>query len=300
MKIGGRRKGLSRLRFGLGLIAAAAVSAAVAVEAVLHQEAAGARRDLPAALRGARLPEAAPKEAQADLDRALSARPARALGVALEELSARWPHASLHAAASDAFLAASDPVAAGRSALLAARLSPGDEQRAERAERRLDLATLGRLRPTLRVSGAAGGLVLALFGVGLALAAARRRRLERYVDGLMGTLRVDLDGEPTPGSPRLSPHHERVNVDLFLTGRLGMARPRAPSPGPTLRLRASHETASRTLRLTPVPDVHASAVRVRIKPETLAQLRQAPGRWRLHAQLGERHIAAADLVVGPV
>jgi hypothetical protein len=90
---------------------------------------------------------------------------------------------------------------------------------------------------------------------------------------------------------------EALSVDLFLSGRYGMACPRRPGRSPTLHLTFSHAGSSQSVRLRPIRRVCDSAVRVPVRNETLRRILATEGRWRLHARLANRPVATADLIV---
>jgi hypothetical protein len=286
---------------GCGLLAVGLVLVGLSVEAVDHAEVSRAQRALPGALaRPLALPATAAEHhaAQARAHwreaRAYATAGAHARGaLSLEETAALGPTAQIHGAASLAWLAADQGERAARHAQLAARLAPADTALAGHADRMVDLALLHRFRPATRIGGALGLLAL-LAAVAHVLAARRdRRRLERFLDAVSVRLRFSVDGESVGPPLELARGAASLTLDVFLGGRYGIAAPRRPRRAPTLHVTFSHAASNRTLRLRPMKHVRDSAVRIRVREETLARLLERPGRWRVHVRLGPRQVASA-------
>lgn len=291
-----RRRGLGALTLVLaGTVAAAALSGAV-----LEADRSAARTGLGAALGAlAPAPDAPPARAAAWV-RARAAHAAgdlEALTEALAGLAAAAPGPQVHAALSLARRAAGDAAGGARHALLAARLAPDDPGATRRADAALDRATLARVWGPLEAAGWAAGGLLAALALRAAARRRRRRRLERYAEQVSGELRPCVDG--VAGALRLEPWHEQAALDLFLKGRLGLARPRPPRRAPPLKLRLSHAGAGRTVRLAERPALGSGAARVRLGPGALAALRAHPGTWRAAAVVADRVVACCTLEVAP-
>jgi hypothetical protein len=295
MKASVRR--LSLAVFGLG--AAGFVLGCLSVEVVTRANVARAQRALPGAL--ARL-GAAPDLSEADrrtLREAQAFTRDRAFARVAQTLETRpgGATAALHTALQQAWLAADEGAAAAQNAQFAARIAPEDADLAREADRMVDLALAYRVRPAARIGAGLSALALLVLGI-LGYAARRRRRaLESYLDSVSGRLRFSVDGAPAPYPLRLGPGIEALTLDVFLSGRYGMACPRRPARGPTMHVSCSHAGANETLRLRPVRHVCDSAVRVHMQDHTLRRLLARPGRWRIHVRLGDRIVANATLDV---
>ncbi len=286
----------------LSVLCAGTAAAALVVAAVLRHDAADAGQALPPVVRQLALAEDAPPAAHEALARARQLTGAGRhpqAAQALEELARVAPLPEVHHAAALAAQAAGDRARGARHALSAARLDPEDAAAARRADSALDLATLATVERPLSLAGWIAGGILALLALGAGVRRARRRRIERYISEVSGELRASADGRTAVHRPRIEPWHEHVALDLFLRGRLGMARPTPPRHGPTLRMRLSHATAGQTVRLARVANLRDSAARIKLSPRALAALRAHPGTWRAAAVLGERIVALCDLQVAP-
>jgi hypothetical protein len=223
------------------------------------------------------------------------AKSAQDLEVVLEEN----PTALFHQLAAQARLAAGDGMAAGRHAQLAARLAPEDATLARAADDAVDLAVAWSIRPVSRPLGIFGATLLFFFLAAGWRRARERRRREAFLDEVTGRMRLWVDGEPAQSGAVLPAHAESLLIDVFLSGRYGLRCPKRPQQGPTLHLAWSNASSSQTIRQRAVPDVHDTAIRVAVKPDTLQKLLARPGPWRLHARLGDRPLASLPVTVAP-
>ncbi len=281
-----------------GFVAAGLVLGCLSVEALTRTNVARAKRALPGAL--APLFESAD---MADHDAALR----EAQRLARSGRYDRVPQVlhktdvpvtpELHTAFKHAWMAKDDGVEAAHHAQLAARLAPTDEALAKEADRMVDIALAYRMRWGLRAAGAGSTLVLLLLGAYALSSARRRKHMRSFLDSVSGKLRFSVDGEPVSYPLRLGQQTESLTLDVFLSGRYGMACPRRPRRGPTMHVSCSHAGANETLRLTPVRHVCDSAVRIHMRDSTLRRLLARPGRWRIHVKLGDRIVGQATLDV---
>ncbi|MDJ0521629.1 MAG: hypothetical protein QNJ90_06080 [Planctomycetota bacterium] len=284
----------------LGLVVVGLVVGALSVEAVTRSEVSRAQRALPDALSRTLAPEdagAAAVEALAAARRHLRARDLAGTADALATVVKDHPSAELHHVLSLAAFGAGEGLAGARHAQLAARLAPTHIELQERAEHAVNIALAWRVRPVSRPLGVIGAIGILALIVTAGVRRHQRRRLEDYLDDVRGRIVFQADGGSSERVPVLGPHTESLTIDLFLSGRYGMARPRCPWRSPTLHLAFSHAGSSQTIRLRPVRHVSDSAVRVPVRSETLRKLLATNGRWRLHARLANRAIANADLIV---
>ena len=283
----------------LGLVVVGFVVGGLSVEAVTRSEVSRAQRVLPDALARTLAPASAGEAAVEQLAAArrhLRTRDLAGVAAALDDLVQAHPTPELHHATSLAYFAAGDGLLGARNAQLAARLAPTDVDRLEEAEHAVDVALAWRVRPISRPLGVIGMIGLAALLVSAGLRRRHRRRLEAFLDDVRGRIVFHTDGG-AERSPVLGRESEALIVDVFLSGRYGMACPRRPGHSPTLHLAFSHAGTSQTLRLRPVRRVCDSAVRVHVRDSTLRTLLATEGRWRLHARLANRLVATADLVV---
>ncbi len=270
------------------------------VEIHIRGEERKARASLGGAIRNADLPDTAGEQIQVDLNAAR--RLARcgdvsAAATHLDRISSQAPTFTTHGLASLAHRAAGNGEQAARHAQFAAQLAPDDKRVVAFAEQALTLAMFDAVRPYARVFG---GISLAFLLVLFFRRGARRhqeRARRRFVDGIAGRVRFSVDGQRARTRPTVAPDSDRLAVDIFLSGRYGMSCPRRPHRGLSLHITASNASASRTVRLTPVKDVSSDAVRVMVKPETLARLKKHAGRWRFQVALDDRTIAVGHLDV---
>ena len=299
----------------IGFVAVGLVFGGLSVEVITGSQVSRAQRALPGALARAVPTLVRENEASADLaSKEAGAAAARQLvaarrhadsrhfekaAEALEVVTAENPSAIFHALAGKARLAAGDGMAAGRHAQLATRLAPEDTELAQAAEQAVDLAVAWSLRPVSRPLLGAGAFVLLVFVMRGWRRGRERRKQDRFLDSLSARMRLWVDGEPARHTAVLPADAESVIIDLFLSGRYGMACPKRPQQGPTLHLAWSNATSSQTIRQRAIKDVRDTAVRIAVKPETLDRLLSQPGAWRLHARLGDRPIASLPVTVAP-
>ena len=287
-------------RVVLGFVVLCFVAGGLSVEAVTRDGVSRARRVLPGALARAvasdDLGEAAATKVAA-ARRAASRDQPRDAARALEDVLAAQPSAALHHAAALARLAAGDGPAAARHAQLAARLAPEDAAIAATAERTLDLALAWQLRPFTRPVTVVAGALLVFLLLGALRRHHGRKRMKTFLENLSARVQAWADGEPLSHPLAVGPRTGKLTLDVFLSGRYGMARPRHPNQAPTLHMAFSSAGSNQTIRLRPIPHVTDSAIRVPVSGETLARLIEKPGRWRLHLRLGERPILAVPFEV---
>lgn len=284
----------------LGLVVVGFVVCALSVEAVTRSEVSLAQRVLPDVLARTLAPESAGAAAAEQLSAArrhLRARDPVGTARALEAVVRDHPTAALHHATSLAYYAAQDGMSGARHAQLAARLAPTDVDLLERAEHTVDVALAWRARPVSRPLGVLGGIGLLTLLFSAGLRRHRQKRLESFLDEVRGRVAFRADGGSEERTPILGRQTEALTVDIFLSGRYGMACPRRPGRSPTMHLAFSHAGSSKTLRLRPVRRVCDSAVRVHVRDQTLRTLLATDGRWRLHVRLANRPVATADLIV---
>lgn len=284
----------------LGLVVVGFVVGALSVEAVTRSEVSRAQRVLPDVLARTLAPDdagAAVADHLATARRHLRARAPALTAAALEAVVRERPTAELHHAASLAYYAAKDGLAGARHAQLAARLAPTNVALQETAERAVDIALAFRVRPVSRPLGVIGAIGLLALVVSAGVRRHQHRRLDAYLEQLRGRLVFRTDDGVEQRVPVLDRRTEALTVDLFLSGRYGMACPRRPGRSPTLHLAFSHAGSSQTVRLRPIRRMCDSAVRVPVRSETLRRILATEGRWRLHARLANRPVATADLVV---
>ena len=289
----------------LGFVAVGLVFGGLSVEVITGSQVSRAQQALPGVLARA-VPSSSAQAESAAAARQLAAarRHARArrfdkAAAALEVALADEPSAFLHRLAARVRLAAGDGMAAGRHAQLAARLAPKDKRLAAAADDALDLAMAWHLRPATRPLGGLGAVAL-LFLLAAAWRRSReRRRSECFLDNVSARLGLWADGEPVHHGAILPSNTESLIIDVFLRGRYGMACPRKPKRGPTLSLVWSNAGSSQTIRQRAIKNVHDSAVRVKVQPDTLRRVLDQPGAWRLHARLGDRPLVTLPVTVAP-
>ncbi len=284
----------------LGLVVVGLVVGALSVEAVTRSEVSRAQRVLPDVLARTLAPDdagTAVANLLAAARRHLRARDPASAARALDEVTRSAPTPELHQVTSLAWYAARDGLAGARHAQLAARLAPTDAHAQAAAERAVNVALAWRIRPFSRPLGAFGALGLLALLASAGIRRRQRRRLEAFLDEVRGRVAFLTDGGTHERTPILGGHTQSLTVDVFLSGRYGMACPRRPGRSPTLQLAFSHAGSSKTLRLRPIRRVCDSAVRVPVREETLRTLLATGGRWRLHVRLANRPVAVADLIV---
>ena len=289
----------------VGFVAVGLVFGGLSVEVITGSQVSRAQHALPGALARA-VPSIDTEDAGAAAARQLAAarRHARArrydeAATSLELTLARQPSAELHRLAARTRLAAGDGKAAGRHAQLAARLAPDDARLATLADDAVDLALAWHVRPLTRPLAGLGGIVLFLLLAAGWRHGRERRRREEFLDNVSARLRLWADGEPLSHGAILTPDTESLIIDIFLSGRYGMACPRRPKRAPSLHLVWSNATSSQTIRQRAVKDVRDSAVRVEVKPDTLKRVLAQPGAWRLHARLADRPLVSLPVTVAP-
>ena len=217
----------------------------------------------------------------------------------LDGITRQAPDASLHHLTATAHRARGQLDAAAAHAEFAARLDTENVMLQRASTSALDLALLGRVQPLTRVLGSLAALVLTWLGVNLRLRRAQARRRARWLADLRGTLACVADGQPLANGSPLSPRAERLDLDIFLLGPGGVPRPAPRGSEPSLHISCSHASSGTTLRLRRVSDFRGGAVRVPIRPETLARLRKRAGRWRIQALVDGHRVALTDLHVTP-
>lgn len=291
-------------RFGrvlIGLVVVCFVAGGLSVEALTHAGVSRAERGLPVALARAVAPDTAGEAAASHLAaarrHAARRQPARA-AVELERVLEETPTHELHTAAAYAWMAADRGEAAARHAQLAARLAPEDARAAALAERAVDLALAYRLRPFSRPVGLFGAMLLLVAVTGAWAGRRRRQARERFLASISARVHMWADGEQLRHPFTIREDTERLTLDVFLSGRHGMAYPRRPITAPSLHLAFSSPGSNQTIRLRPLKDVTGTAIRVPITDETLERLLARPGGWRLHLRLDERPILAVPVHVG--
>ncbi len=287
-------------RVVFGLVVVGLVVGALSVEAVTRSEVSRAQHALPDALARAIAPDDAGRAAVEQLTAArrhFRLRDSEAAAEALESILKDTPTADLHDTASMAWYAAGDGQAAARHAQLAARLAPDNEELAGKAEHAIDMALAWKVRPASRPLGVIGAFALLALFISAGARGHRRRKLEDFLDAVRGRVVFHTDAGQFAGVAPLDARTEDLTVDVFLSGRYGMACPRRPEHAPTLRLAFSHAATSKTVRLRPIQGVRDSAVRIPIRKETLRTLLAQEGRWRLHVRLASRPIATAEVDV---
>ena len=299
----------------IGFVAVGLVFGGLSVEVITGSQVSRAQRALPGALARA-VPTLAREqalEAQPESEEAAAAATRQLVAArrhadrhdfrnaaeALEVVTQEHPTAMFHALAGQARLAAGDGMGAGRHAQLASRLDPENTKLVAAAERALDLAVAWSARPVSRPLGIAGAMVMLFFFASAWRRGRERRRQEAFVDNVSARVRLWADGEAVHGAPVLAAETESLVIDVFLSGRYGMACPKRPTEGPTLYLAWSNATSSQTIRQRAIRDVRDTAIRVAVKPETLSRLLEQPGAWRLHARLGDRPLTSLPVTVAP-
>jgi hypothetical protein len=293
---------VNRLRLSkpIAVLALLLLVGGLAVEIHIRGKEAQARASLGGALGTATLPDTAGEQAQEMFKeaRALAGRGDHAASATLlDRIATQAPHSSVHALAARVHRAAGHGDQATRHALIAARLSPDDPVVVARAENALDLALFDRVRP-YAWTAIGVSLVIAAAFLGLSSRrAAREKEVQSFVAGLSGRICLAIDGQTCQDHAVLTTADRSLSIDVVTSGRYGMARPHAPARGPDLKITCSNAAANRTLRLTPVRGMEGSAVRIQVKDDTLARLRAHPGHWRVQAELGDRRLAVADLMV---
>ena len=285
----------------IGLVVVCFVAGGLSVEALTHAGVSRAERALPVALGRAVLPETAGEAAASHL--AAARRHARGhrfgrSAAELEQIVAETPTAELHAATAWAWMAADRGGSAARHAQLAARLAPEDAAVLGLAERAVDVAVAYKLRPFTRPAGLFGAILLLIALTATFARRRERRQRERFLASISARVHLWADGEQLRHPLRIPASTERLTLDVFLSGRYGMAAPRRPANAPTLHLAFSSPGSNQTIRMRPIKEVTDNAIRVPVSDETLARLLRRPGGWRLHVRLGERPVLAVPVTVG--
>ncbi len=285
----------------IGLVVICLVAGGLSVEALTHAGVSRAERALPGALARAVPSDTAGEAAARHLAAARRYARRGAPGPAAAELEAILAEAlaaELDTAAAWAWLAADRGESAARHAQLAVRLDPENAAVAALAERAVDVAVAYKLRPYTRPLGLFGTM---LFLVAVTAAFARRRerkQRERFLASISARVHMWADGDQLRHPFQIPASTERLTLDVFLSGRYGMATPRRPANAPTLHLAFSSAGSNQTIRLRPVKDITDNAIRVPVSEDTLARLLERPGAWRLHVRLGERPVLAVPVAIG--
>ena len=285
----------------IGLVVVCFVAGGLSVEAITHAGVSRAERGLPVALARAVVPETAGEAAATQLAaarrHAARQQPGRA-AAELERLAEESPSHEIHTAAAYAWMAADRGIAAARHAELAMRLAPDDPRAVALAERAVDVAVAYKVRPFSRPLGAFGALMLLVSMAALFRHRRERKQRARFLASISARVHMWADGEQLRHPFRIRPGTERLTLDVFLSGRYGMATPRRPANAPSLHLAFSSPGSNQTIRMRPVKEITDNAIRVPVSDETLKRLLERPGGWRLHVRLGERPILAVPITVG--